>query len=142
QVNVDDPMPQVVVAAGVERVRARKARAVHKHIDRAESIYDGSNGAAYRIRVCHVAGELDVRTAVGEVLERTRAGRHSPAQGLEPVDDCNADSARPAGDEHRFHCAVNPPSIGITVPVMNDDASDARNATTHAISWGAANRRS
>jgi hypothetical protein len=44
----------------------------------------------------------------------------------------------PHGDE--AHCAVIAPSATSTVPVTNDDSSDARNSATFAISRGSPGR--
>src|SRR5690606_41392622 len=105
-------MPELVAAFGVERVRPREPGAVDQGVDRAELSHDGGDPVSYRLRVGDVAGEPEVRGAVGEAFERTRAGCDAPAGRLEPLDDGAADAARPPGDEHRPHSGGEPPPAG------------------------------
>src|SRR5690606_41910500 len=104
-------MPELVAAFGVERVRPREPGAVDQGVDRAELSHDGADPVSYRLRVGGVAGEPEVRGAVGGAFERTRAGCDARAGRLGPLDDGAADGARPPGGAHPPPCAVATPRI-------------------------------
>ncbi len=69
QIDVDDAMPEIVVAIRVERVGAGEPRAVDERVDRAELADDGRDAVAHGPRVGDVAGEAQVGRVLVQRVE-------------------------------------------------------------------------
>jgi hypothetical protein len=139
QVAGDDLVPERIIVA-LERVGACDPGTVHQRIELSQASEHRTHGGG----VSDVARQETVRA-----ISRRSPRQHQniPAVGRQPIRHGPTDPARAAGDHslpgsHLVHCAVPPPSTGNTTPVMNEAASEARNATTDAISAGAAKRPS
>ena len=127
--------PDRFPASSMDAYRAGDPGRVHQRVD---ALHPGDQRPRRR-RVGHVAPPE--RDAVWDVRRRVSGHRDdAPTLRGEPVRHRRPDPARPAGDQRRPHCAVPPPSTGRITPVMNEAASEARKATTAAISSGRAKR--
>ena len=123
-------------SSAVQPVRPGDAGAIHQRIDPGQARKTRRDRLRRRRRRRRRSG-ADWRQPVCEPAISTSsppppAGRQRPRQcpRVPPVTTAC------------LHCAVPPPSTGRITPVMNDAASDARNATAAAISRGSAKRPS
>ena len=123
----------------VEVVRPGEPRVVHQHVEARQVREERPNPGC----IGHVewrephAGDIEARTSASRRRDDLKAVLRQ-AGGYRSADPARA----PRDHGEPRHAAVVPPSTGSTTPVMNEAASDARNAMAAAISAGEANRPS